>query len=74
MKKILDFITNISGLFNKLLEVFIGERRKRVRDKLDKLKIIRKDLLMQKPSLKRSVRLRKIERKINELENYLINK
>lgn len=74
MKKILDFITNISGLFNKLLEVFIGERRKRVRDKLDKLKIIRKDLLMQKPSLKRSIRLRKIERKINELENYLINK
>jgi len=74
MKKILDFITNISGLFNKLLEVFIGERRKRVRDKLDKLKIIRKDLLMQKPSLKRSIRLRKIEREINELENYLINK
>ena len=74
MKKILDFITNISGLFNKLLEIFIGERRKRVRDKLDKLKIIRKDLLMQKPSLKRSIRLRKIERKINELENYLINK
>ena len=66
-------IKNISGIINKIVEVVIGERRKRVRLKLKRLKKLKKEIMSRPPSVNRSKKIKKLKEVIKNLKDYLQN-
>jgi len=69
---IVGIIKNVTGIADKFTTVFIKERRRRARIKIEVLKIKKQKLKRKPANVKTSRKISKINAEIAKLENYLI--
>ena len=69
---ILKVVQNISSIGDRVTKVFFGERRKRVRIKIDKIKDQLAEIENLSPTSRRANRYHKLEKKLKKLQDYLM--